>query len=158
MRSCSLSVRLAASLLAVAAASGCMSVGDDGEGAGAAKPSRSAGERGGAAPDGGKAGSGRYVNGSPHESGDAKGGHDGTAAPSATPSASVPAPSATPSAPAPRPGKPGPGKPTPTRSAVPEPPQQSPEPSPVEPSPSVPAPEPSPVEPSPSAQDPASGG
>ncbi|MHC5904039.1 hypothetical protein ACVNF4_09035, partial [Streptomyces sp. S6] len=74
MRSCSVSVRLAASLLAVAAASGCMSVGDDGAGAGV-KPSPSAGRAGGAEPEGGKSGSGRYVNG-PSRDGDGKGAHD----------------------------------------------------------------------------------
>ncbi|MDX3385399.1 hypothetical protein PV682_28590 [Streptomyces niveiscabiei] len=158
MRSCSLSVRLAASVLAVAAASGCMSVGDDADGAGAAKPSQSAGQPGGAAPDGGKAGEGRYVNGSTHR-GDDKGARDGdhSGAPSATPSASLSA-SASPSAPAPKPGKPGPGRPTPTRSAVPEPPQQSPEPPTPSPEPPSSSPEPSPVEPSPSAQEPAPGG
>ncbi|EPJ34557.1 hypothetical protein STAFG_8369 [Streptomyces afghaniensis 772] len=50
-------VRLAATVVAVAAAAGCMSVGDDGAG-GSAKPSHSAGRHGGEAPDGGSAVSG----------------------------------------------------------------------------------------------------
>ena len=158
MRSCSVSVRLAASLLAVAAASGCMSVGDDGAGAGV-KPSPSAGRPGGEAPEGGKAGSGRYVSGTTRD-GDGKGAHeehaDDAGGPSASPSASAQAsPGASPSVPGSRPGPgPGPVKPTPSRSAVPEPPQQSPSPEPPAESP-TPSPSPSQAEPSPSAQEPA---
>ncbi|MFE0414191.1 hypothetical protein [Streptomyces tendae] len=57
MRPLYVPVRLAATALAVAAAAGCMSVGDD-ESGGGARPSHSAGERGGAVPDGGPAVSG----------------------------------------------------------------------------------------------------
>ncbi|WP_282087688.1 hypothetical protein [Streptomyces tendae] len=57
MRPLYVPVRLAATALAVAAAAGCMSVGDD-EPGGGARPSHSAGERGGAVPDGGPAVSG----------------------------------------------------------------------------------------------------
>ena len=57
MRPLYVPVRLAATVMAVAAAAGCMSVGDDGA-AGARKPSHSAGQRGGEAPDGGPAVSG----------------------------------------------------------------------------------------------------
>ncbi|MFL9659217.1 hypothetical protein ACJ7VE_36545 [Streptomyces sp. PB17] len=56
MRPLYVPVRLAATALAVAAAAGCMSVGD--EPGGGARPSHSAGERGGAVPDGGPAVSG----------------------------------------------------------------------------------------------------
>ncbi|MET7324672.1 hypothetical protein [Streptomyces sp. NPDC005549] len=56
MRPLYVPVRLAATALAVAAASGCMSVGD--ESGGGARPSHSAGERGGEAPGGGPAVSG----------------------------------------------------------------------------------------------------
>ena len=57
MRPLYVPVRLAATALAVAAAAGCMSVGDDAPGGGG-KPSHSAGERGGEVPDGGPAVSG----------------------------------------------------------------------------------------------------
>lgn len=63
MRPMYVPVRLAAAVVAVAAAAGCMSVGDDA--GGSAKPSHSAGQRGGEAPDGGSgapgAGSGTAV-------------------------------------------------------------------------------------------------
>ncbi|MYS55815.1 hypothetical protein GTW46_38170, partial [Streptomyces sp. SID6013] len=52
MRPLYVPVRLAATALAVAAAAGCMSVGDDAPGGGG-RPSHSAGERGGEVPDGG---------------------------------------------------------------------------------------------------------
>ncbi|MDX2780399.1 hypothetical protein PV379_24205, partial [Streptomyces caniscabiei] len=52
MRALNVSVRLAATVLAVAAAGGCMSVGDDGRKPG---PSPSVGQRGGERPDGGTA-------------------------------------------------------------------------------------------------------
>ncbi|RSS92322.1 hypothetical protein EF919_19275, partial [Streptomyces sp. WAC02707] len=54
MRPLYVPVRLAATAVAVVAAAGCMSVGDDASGGGAT-PSHSAGERGGAAPDGASA-------------------------------------------------------------------------------------------------------
>ena len=53
MRPLYVPVRLAATVVAVAAAAGCMSVGDDT--GGSVKPSHSAGQRGGEAPDGGSA-------------------------------------------------------------------------------------------------------
>ena len=53
MRAMYVPVRLAAAALAVATSAGCMSVGDDG--GAPAKPSHSAGRRGGEAPDGGSA-------------------------------------------------------------------------------------------------------
>ncbi|PNG16385.1 hypothetical protein C1J00_42195, partial [Streptomyces cahuitamycinicus] len=56
MRPLYVPVRLAATVVAVAAAAGCMSVGDDA--GGSVKPSHSAGQRGGEAPDGGPAVSG----------------------------------------------------------------------------------------------------
>ena len=55
MRALYVPVRLAATVMAVAAAAGCMSVGDDGD---RPAPSHSAGQRGGEAPDGGSAVSG----------------------------------------------------------------------------------------------------
>ncbi len=57
MRPLYVPVRLAATVVAAAAATGCMSVGDDAPGGGA-RPSHSAGERGGGAPDGGPAATG----------------------------------------------------------------------------------------------------
>ncbi|RSN33988.1 hypothetical protein DMH12_38575, partial [Streptomyces sp. WAC 04229] len=57
MRPLYVPVRLAATAMAVVAATGCMSVGDD-ESGGGVRPSHSAGERGGEAPGGGPAGPG----------------------------------------------------------------------------------------------------
>lgn len=56
MRPLYVPVRLAVTALAVAAAAGCMSVGDD-DGS-QARPSHSAGQRGGGAPGGGQGGPG----------------------------------------------------------------------------------------------------
>lgn len=72
MRPMYVPVRLAAAVAVVAAAAGCMSVGDDA--GGGAKPSHSAGQHGGAAPDGGSGvpGGGIGFGGS---AGDGKHGH-----------------------------------------------------------------------------------
>ncbi|MCK1823846.1 hypothetical protein MTQ10_30815, partial [Streptomyces sp. XM83C] len=56
MRPLYVPVRLAATVMAVAAAAGCMSVGDDDTGG--SRPSHSADQRGGAEPDGGSADAG----------------------------------------------------------------------------------------------------
>ncbi|WP_282703270.1 hypothetical protein [Streptomyces sp. CC219B] len=159
MRPLYVPVRLAATVMAVAAAAGCMSVGEDG-GGGSAKPSHSKGHRGGEAPDWGPAASGGGVGYggvvADGERGDGKGegkdkrkGED-EGEESASPSASVSAPVS--GAPAPdKPGsteKPGESEPTkappvPSRPADPEPTPTPPEPTPTA--------EPTPAEPSSSA-------
>ncbi|MGW1211913.1 hypothetical protein ACWD5F_20080 [Streptomyces sp. NPDC002499] len=148
MRALYVPVRLAVTVVAVAAVAGCMSVGDDGEGGGA-KPSHSAGRHGNEAPDGGTglAGGGSGIG----AAGDAKhGGRKGHGKPgeSASPSAS---PSADASASAPVKGKPGrtekPGDPAPTK--APPTPTQSEQPPPASPEPPPPA---SPEPPPPSAE------
>ncbi|MFI7401271.1 hypothetical protein ACIBW9_12400 [Streptomyces sp. NPDC049541] len=145
MRRLYVPVRLAATVMAVAAAAGCMSVGEDG--AGGAKPSHSAGQRGGEAPDGGSGVSGRGF-GAGVADGKHKGGKrdkekDGK---SASPSAS---PSAGDGRSAPPAGKPGNGKsekpgvpaptvasPTPTHTAEPQP-TPTEQPTPASPEPTV---------------------
>lgn len=157
MRPLYVPVRLAATVLAVAAAAGCMSVGDE-EGD-RVRPSHSAGQRGGGAPDGDAAGTGGRFGGD-GAGGDGKHAHGkggrGEASASAAASAS---PSAGRSAPASAgPVKPGtsgqPGVPTPpgpqptapTRDPAPEPPAPTPEPP-------SPTPEPTVAEPSSSAHE-----
>ncbi|WP_251094028.1 hypothetical protein [Streptomyces sp. Caat 7-52] len=143
MRPLNVPVRLAVTVLAVTAAAGCVNVGDD---AGRARPSHSAGQRGGEAPGGAPVAD---VRGFADEDviGDGKRGHRGKAKPGR--SASAPAgPSGTGSASG-KPGKPGtpgkpgepgttdpPGDPAPTEvpptppasSAPPEPPASTPPP------------------------------
>jgi hypothetical protein len=147
-----LSVRLAATVMAVAAAAGCMSVGDDP--GGSARPSHSAGQRDGGAPGGGTAvscgGVGAW--------GAADGKHGKKGAGKAEESASASAsPSAGASRSAPASGKPGrtgkPGAPTPT-GATPTPTRSvEPPPTPSEP-PTSASPEPPPsAEPSSSAHE-----
>ncbi|MFF7793838.1 hypothetical protein [Streptomyces sp. NPDC007991] len=133
MRPLYVPVRLAATVVAVAAAAGCMSVGDDA--GGSAKPSHSTGRHGGEAPDGGSAtsgggtGFGATADAERGHGKDKKGkkGKNGGAgepvSPGVSPSAVV-GPSApgrdTPGRPAgPTPKPPAP--PTPTRTAEPEP-------------------------------------
>jgi hypothetical protein len=134
------SVRLAAALVAVAAAAGCMSVGEDAQG-GSARPAHSAGERGDDATGGGPAAPGREQ-GRDDGTGDAKHGHGGRgkkgerpAPPSGSPSAGASPPAAPgvrtgPTAP---PGMPSPTKqdPTPPATSDPQPPPpQDPSPPP----------------------------
>ncbi|SES46906.1 hypothetical protein SAMN04487983_10622 [Streptomyces sp. yr375] len=153
MRPLYVPVRLAVTVMAVAAVAGCMSVGND-EG-GRVQPSHSAGKHGGDAPDGGSAGAGGGF-GMGAAGGDGKHGHgkgDGakasasasaTAAPSAGASASA-------SAGAVKPGHTDkPGAPTPTR-AQPTAPTRSPDPEPPAPSPEPPSPTPEPTVAEPSA-------
>ncbi|KOV93920.1 hypothetical protein ADL04_26105 [Streptomyces sp. NRRL B-3648] len=133
-------VRLAAAVLAVTAAAGCVNVGDD---AGRARPSHPAGRRGGEAPDGvpvaGVGGLAREGGGA----GDGKHGHGGKAkkgkpaSASATPSAAGSV-SHTPAEPG-RTVQPGDPEPTgdqptpPVTSAPPEPPATTPPPPVTEP-------------------------
>jgi hypothetical protein len=97
-------VRLAAAVMAVSAAAGCMSVGD-GEG-GPATPSHSAGQRGGEAPDGGPAGvGGGYLGprGGDGKHGDHKGKDEASGSPSASASPSAQASESAPAKPVKRP-------------------------------------------------------
>ncbi|MFF4270747.1 hypothetical protein [Streptomyces sp. NPDC001536] len=151
MRPLYVPVRLAATVMAVAAAAGCMSVGDD-DGGKSAKPSHSAGQRGGEAPDGGSAvsggGDGYGVAGADGKHGKKKG--KGKAGESASPSASESAgESASPSADV-KPGKTDKPQPTPTK--PPPTPTKPPEPTPTPtPTPDPPSPTPTAAEPSSSA-------
>jgi len=127
-------VRLAATVMAVAAAAGCISVGDDGSRPG---PSHSAGQRGGEAPDGGSAVSGGGVGF--HGGKGAKGG-TGSAKPdeSTSPGASMAASAsggAKPSAKAPEKG--GTGS---SNESVPPKGEASPTDTPAEPTPPPPPP------------------
>ncbi|MBQ0890144.1 hypothetical protein KBZ94_35355 [Streptomyces sp. RM72] len=166
MRPLYVPVRLAATALAVAAAAGCMSVGDD-ESGGGARPSHSAGERGGEAPGGGPAvsggnagydaavaddghGKGKKAKAKGKGKGDGKGkggGGEGRAGAASEPPAAHPT-----GAPPPNGGNHGP-EPTrtppaePTRTAEPEPTRTA------EP-PASPTPEPTVAEPSSSAHEP----
>ncbi|MER7838554.1 hypothetical protein ABTY98_22405 [Streptomyces sp. NPDC096040] len=155
MRPLYVPVRLAVTVMAVAAAAGCVNVGDD---AGKAKPSHSAGQR-----DGGEAGGGAGVSG---EGGagyggavaDGKRGHGGKPKPGESVSASVEptkGASAGPVAPA-KPGKSvAPGVPAgPTGApASPTPPAASPTPPPASPTPPPPVTDPPSAEPSSSAHE-----
>ncbi|OLZ68660.1 hypothetical protein AV521_21055 [Streptomyces sp. IMTB 2501] len=152
MRPLSVPVRLTVSVLALAAAAGCVNVGDD---AVPARPSHSAGRHGGEAPDGGPVDGARGFGEHGRAGEDNKHEHGGKAKPGTSPSASD-TPSgedSVPAAPA-KPGKPGrtvkPGDPAPTE-APPTPPATS---APPEPPPSTPPPatsEPPTAEPSSSA-------
>lgn len=139
MRPMYVPVRLVVTVLAVTAAAGCVNVGDD---AGRARPSHSAGQRGGEAPDGWPVG-GEGALGHGGAGADGKHGHGGKAKRGESASAS-----ATPSGPrsaSAAPTKPGktvaPGDPAPTQgqpeppptSAPPEPPATTPPPPPTEP-------------------------
>ncbi|WP_416986406.1 hypothetical protein [Streptomyces sp. T028] len=154
-------VRLAATVLAVAAAAGCMSVGDDA--GGPAKPSHSAGQRSGVEPDGGPAGVGGGYMGA--AGGDGKHGHGkgrGKHGASASASASA-SPSAGGSASASAgPAKPGrtvkPGEPTPTNEQPTTPGSPDPEPPAPSPEPPSPVPDPTVAEPSSSAHEETGGG
>ncbi|MER6788166.1 hypothetical protein ABT330_26735 [Streptomyces sp. NPDC000658] len=157
MRPLYVPVRLVATVMAVAAASGCMSVGD--EDGGRARPSHSAGHRPGEAQGGDAAGAGGGLGmgpaGGDGRHGPGKGGRSGASA-SAAASAS---PSAGGSAPAPKgPVKPGrtdgPGASTPSGAQTAAP-TRSPDPDPPAPSPAPPSPsaEPTVAEPSASAHD-----
>jgi hypothetical protein len=157
-------VRLAATVLAVAAAAGCMSVGDD-ESGGGVRPSHSAGQRGGEVPEGGPAASGgnagygaaaadeEHGRGKKAESGDRKGdgkerGGDGKGKDA---SASA-APPAHPTGAPPKGGNP---EPEPTRTPPAEPTRTvEPEPTPTQEPPASPTPEPTVAEPSSSAHEP----
>jgi hypothetical protein len=149
-------VRLAATVIAVAAAAGCMSVGDDGAG-GSVKPSHSAGQRGAKAPDGGSAvsgGAGYGTGAADGEGGHGKGkGGKGKRAPGKSGGPSV-SPSAVAGTSAPTDDKPGkPARPSPPRTSAPSPTRTpDPEPTPTSPGPSA-SPDPTP-EPSSSAHEP----
>ncbi|MEU2783395.1 MULTISPECIES: hypothetical protein [unclassified Streptomyces] len=159
MRPLYVPVRLAATVVAVAAVAGCMSVGDDGGGE-KAKPSHSAGQRGGEAPDGGPAARGGGSGFGPHADVDGKRGKKkgkgkgkkagGSAEPSDSPSAGASASRPAGGGPE-QPGRTdGPG---PTRPADPEPTRPAePEPTPTQ-EPSTPTPTPPTAEPSSSAHE-----
>ncbi|MFF3612268.1 hypothetical protein [Streptomyces sp. NPDC002580] len=151
MRALHVPVRLAVTVVALAAAAGCMSVGDDGERPG---PSHSAGRRAGEAPgDEPAAGVGgvgsRGGKGGHGGKGKAKPGESASGDPSASASESA---SGKPSAKATeKGGKPSavsvpPGEPTPTRTTEEPSPEPPPPPSPAEP-------DPGPAEPSSSAHE-----
>ncbi|MEU9559866.1 hypothetical protein [Streptomyces fumanus] len=163
MRPLNVPVRLAAAVVAVAAASGCMSVGDDGPG-GVGRPSHSAAESGAGAPDGGTAtvGGGTGVGAAATGGRPGRGGKDGKGGGKdgkrhAKAGATGKEPSDTPSA-AGRSsgGKDGdPTRPAPPRTADPEPSRTAvPEPTPTREPPASPTPEPTVAEPSSSAHEP----
>ncbi|MDX2999959.1 hypothetical protein PV460_44890, partial [Streptomyces scabiei] len=81
MRALNVSVRLAATVMAVAAAAGCMSVGDEARTPG---PSPTAGQRGGEKPDGGTAVT--DAGGTGHRSGQGKRSRSASPGPSSSPS------------------------------------------------------------------------
>ncbi|MEU1519333.1 hypothetical protein ABZ490_45635 [Streptomyces sp. NPDC005811] len=161
MRPMYVPVRLAATVLAVTAAAGCMSVGNDAEGP--VRPSHSAGRHGGAEPDGGPAGVGGGYLGAgggdgKHGHGKRRGGHGASASASASAS-----PSAGGSASAsPRPAGPGrtvqPGEPAPTNEQPTAPGSPAPEPPAPSPEPPTQAPDPTVAEPSSSAHEETGGG
>jgi hypothetical protein len=136
VRPLSVPVRLTVTALTLAAAAGCVNVGDD---AGRARPAHSAGRHGGEAPDGGPVEGAGGFGGHPGKAGDDKHGHGGkakrdedSASPSATPSGerSDPAAPAKPGTTV-RPGDPAPTKappPPPVTSAPPAPPASTPPP------------------------------
>ncbi|MDX3372531.1 hypothetical protein PV387_42395, partial [Streptomyces sp. ME02-6987-2C] len=144
MRPLYVPVRMAATALAVVAAAGCMSVGDDGSG-GRAKPSQSAGERGGEVPEGGPAVSGGNAG---YGAAAADDGHGkGKDASASAPPAAHPT-----GAPPPNGGNHGP---EPTRTPPAEPTRTAePEPTPTEEPPASPTPDPTVAEPSSSAHEP----
>ncbi|MGW7259760.1 hypothetical protein [Streptomyces sp. NPDC054834] len=142
MRPLPVPVRLAATAIVLAVTSGCVNVGDD---AGPARPSHSAGRRGGDAPDGLTVVSGRG-GGYGGEAADGKHGHGGkpkpgkSASASATPSARGSAPTSAPTGPrrTEKPGDPAPTKAQPTPSRTPEPTPTPPPPPPPPPASSEP--------------------
>ncbi|MFI8241183.1 hypothetical protein ACIF83_28625 [Streptomyces sp. NPDC085866] len=146
MRPLYVPVRLAATVLALTAAAGCVSVGDDADGR--AGPSHSAGQRGGEAPDGGPVEGGGGFGYGGGGRGDGKHEHGGkkkrgeSAAPSATPSVPGSASVAPPKS----------GKttnPAPTQTVEPTPTQTAePQPTPTE--------EPTPASPPPPSAEPSS--
>jgi hypothetical protein len=146
------SVRLAAAVVAVTAAAGCVSVGEDS--GGGSRPSHSAGQRGGEAGEGAAAVSGDAV-GRVRGQADGKHGHGGKGKGGKSPSAPASS-SAGAGASATTPGKrdlpPKAGEPTPT-DAVSEPPHTSsaPEPPPASSPPPPASPDPTVAEPSSSA-------
>ncbi|MFD9394305.1 hypothetical protein ACFWBB_27305 [Streptomyces sp. NPDC060000] len=157
MRRLYVPVRLAATVMAVAAAAGCMSVGDE-EG-GRTRPSHSAGQRGGEAPgrdsEGAGGGFGMGAAGGDGKHGHGKGDRGKAKAPASASAVPPTGGSAPASAGAVKPGKSEkPGAPTPTggqstaptRSPDPEPPAPTPEPP-------SPTPEPTVAEPSSSAHE-----
>ncbi|MFE0804032.1 hypothetical protein [Streptomyces sp. NPDC058812] len=166
MRPLYVPVRLAATVVAVAAATGCMSVGDDASGGGA-RPSRSAGERGGEVPDGGPAatggnagydatvadkdrGRGKGKKAKGDGKGKGKGEKEGGTGKDATPSA--PPPERPTGAP---PAKGGDDGSAPTRTPPAEPTRTvEPQPTPPPEPPASPTPEPTVAEPSSSAHEP----
>ncbi|MFF4400018.1 hypothetical protein [Streptomyces sp. NPDC001480] len=150
MRPFPVPVRLAATAMVLAAASGCVNVGDD---AGPARASHSAGRRDGDAPDGLTVVSGRG-GGYGGEVADGKHGHGGkrkqgkkSASASAAPSAKGSAPASAPSGPGrtEKPGDPAPtqAQPTPSRTAEPTPTPPPPPPPPPPASSEPPTAEPS---------------
>ncbi|MEZ7006919.1 hypothetical protein [Streptomyces sp. AD55] len=163
MRPLYVPARLTATFLAVAAAAGCVNVGDDASGR-SARPTHSAGERAGDAPGagpvlpGGPAGYGQAGGGDGHGrgkdagGGDGKTGKDGRDEDGGEDAGRSGAPTAGPSGSAPSKG--GPGEAAPTRTTLPEPPRPpDPEPTATPEPPDPPAPEPTP-EPSSSAHEP----
>ncbi|MFC9466072.1 hypothetical protein [Streptomyces coelicoflavus] len=171
MRPLFVPVRLAATAMAVVAATGCMSVGDD-EPGGSVGPSHSAGERGGEVPEGGPAVSGGNAGydaaaadgkhgkgkkaegkGKDADEGDDKGkGKGGEEGEGKDTSASLP-PAARPTGDQPPNG--GDHDPGPTRTPPAEPTRPAePEPTPPEEPPASPTPEPTVAEPSSSAHEP----
>ncbi|KUO08812.1 hypothetical protein [Streptomyces sp. DSM 15324] len=161
MRPMYVPVRLAATVLAVTAAAGCMSVGNDAEGP--VKPSHSAGRHGGAEPDGGPAGVGGGYMGAvggdgKHGHGKHRGKHGASASASASASPSAGASASAPAGPA----KPGrtvpPGEPAPTDAQPTAPGSPAPEPPAPSPEPPTPAPDPTVAEPSSSAHEETGGG
>ncbi|MEU8982942.1 hypothetical protein [Streptomyces sp. NPDC048309] len=154
MRALYVPVRLAATVMAVAAAAGCMSVGDDGSRPG---PSHSAGQRAGEAPDGGSAvnGGGAGFHAGREAKGDASAKPGESASGTASPSASEGG-KAKPSAQAPgKGGKGQPGPPGPTK-GVPSPPASTADPTPPPPPPppsDPPSSDPTTAEPSSSAHE-----
>ncbi|WP_399886453.1 hypothetical protein ACGH7X_18475 [Streptomyces sp. BBFR51] len=161
MRPLYVPVRLAATAMAVVAAAGCMSVGDD-EPGGRGRPSHSAGERGGEVPEGGPAVSGGNAGygaaaGEGHGKGkkaegkgDGRGkGGDGKGKDA---SASAAPPARPTGAPPPKGGDHGP---EPTRTPPAEPTRTvEPDPTPTEEPPASPTPDPTVAEPSSSAHEP----
>ncbi|MEU5307668.1 hypothetical protein [Streptomyces sp. NPDC021562] len=155
MRPLNVPVRLAVAVMAVAAAAGCVNVGDD---AGKARPSHSAGHRGGDAVAGGSGVSGEGGAGYGGAVADGKRGHAGKPKPGESASASgQPArggDSSGPDAPAQPGGSVAPGVPAgpPTGDpASPTPPAVTPTPPPASPPPPPPVSDPPSAEPSSSA-------
>ncbi|MER6030508.1 hypothetical protein [Streptomyces sp. NPDC001851] len=151
MRPLPVPVRLTVTVLALAAAAGCVNVGDA---AGPARPSHSAGQHGGKAPDGGPVvdAGGLGHNGAAV---DGKHGHGGRAKPEKRASASA-TPSgedSSPAAPAKPPKTPEPVDPQPTKAPSAPPVTSAPPEPPPSPTPPPPTSEPPSAEPSSSAHE-----